>query len=177
MQDISSFLKPIIISIFSIWLLVCFARIFVKAGEWWWKIIIPIYNEYILCKIVGKKWRFWIFMSLPIICLIRLIVSLLLWFTYIPQGGIPDSFGLHLFNYILWIFAFASIVAFIVVYILIQIRLSKSFWKSNWFCVWMILFPFIFAWIIAFDSSIYDLKRLSWSENSKAKVKDKTVKN
>lgn len=176
MQDISSFLKPIIISIFSIWLLVCFARIFVKAGEWWWKIIIPIYNEYILCKIVGKKWWIWLLMSLPIISLIWLIVSIIFWFVNLPLGS-HNSLGLQLFNYILWIFAFASIIAIIVVYILIQIRLCKSFWKSNWFCVWMIFFPFIFAWIIAFDSSTYDLKRLSWSENSKAKVKDKTVKN
>ena len=174
MQDISSFLKPIIISIFSIWLLVCFARIFVKAGEWWWKIIIPIYNEYILCKIVGKKWWFWIFMSLPIISLIWLIVSIIFWFVNLPLGS-HNSLGLQLFNYILWIFAFASIVATIVVYILIQIRLCKSFWKSNWFCVWMIFFPFIFAWIIAFDNSTYDLNRLWWIKNNK--VKDKTVKN
>ena len=46
-------------------LIVAMWKIFVKAGEPGWKSIIPIYNIYILCKIIGLN--FWIYvLAIPV---------------------------------------------------------------------------------------------------------------
>jgi hypothetical protein len=42
-------------------------RIFEKAGKQGWKAIIPIYNLYIILKIVGKPWWWIILMMIPFI--------------------------------------------------------------------------------------------------------------
>jgi hypothetical protein len=46
-------------------LIIAMWKIFVKAGEPGWKSIIPIYNVYILCKIIGLN--FWIYvLAIPV---------------------------------------------------------------------------------------------------------------
>ena len=168
----------IVFSLFLVWILSCLAIIFIKSGECWRKAIVPVYNAYVLCKIVGKKWWIRYLLSLPFLIGVPMAI--------VRVGVlINDHFAIYnlklffIVSFIYDLIILYFIICTIIVYILIQIRLSKSFWKSNWFCVWMIFLPFVFAWILAFDSSTYDLKRLSLSENSKAKVKvkDKTVKN
>lgn len=42
-------------------------RVFGKAGEAGWKAIIPIYNIYILLKIVGKPWWWLLLMIIPLV--------------------------------------------------------------------------------------------------------------
>ena len=159
MSDFSPLFENILSLALSVWMLVCFAKIFMKAGEWWWKAIIPIYNLYIFCKIVRKKWFIWILMSLPIISILWLLISLFFWFANLPDGS-SGSYTLSIFNYLLWFAALLAVIATLVVWIIIQVRLCKAFWKSGWFSVWMIFLGFIFAWIIAFDKSEYDPKLL-----------------
>jgi hypothetical protein len=48
--------------------------IFVKAGEEGWKAIIPIYNWYILLKIVGRPWWWILLFLIPIVNLVILIL-------------------------------------------------------------------------------------------------------
>ena len=48
-------------------------KIFVKAGRPGWEAIIPIYNTYILLKIVGKPWWWILLFLIPIVNLIYAI--------------------------------------------------------------------------------------------------------
>jgi hypothetical protein len=43
-------------------------KIFEKAGEAGWKSIIPIYNVYIMYKIVGMKNWFWYILIVAFVC-------------------------------------------------------------------------------------------------------------
>lgn len=51
-------------------------RIFVKAGRPGWECIIPIYNSYIMLKIVGKPWWWLLLMCIPGLGIIWAIWSL-----------------------------------------------------------------------------------------------------
>ena len=51
--------------VWCILLVIAWWKIFVKAGEKWWKILIPIYNVYIWFKIVGMKNWFWWMLLVP----------------------------------------------------------------------------------------------------------------
>jgi uncharacterized membrane protein YoaK (UPF0700 family) len=48
-------------------------KIYVKAGQEGWAAIIPIYNTYILLKIVGKPWWWLLLMLIPLVNLILII--------------------------------------------------------------------------------------------------------
>jgi hypothetical protein len=52
----------LIVSIIAMW------KIFEKAGEAGWKSIIPIYNVYIMYKIVGMKNWFWYILIVAFVC-------------------------------------------------------------------------------------------------------------
>jgi hypothetical protein len=51
-----------------------FWKVFTKAGQPGWAAIIPIYNIFILCKIVGRPWWWVILCFIPLINLIALAV-------------------------------------------------------------------------------------------------------
>lgn len=70
-----SFESMVIAFFWSVIVLIANFRIFEKAGETWWKALIPIYNEYILWKISwGTGWLF-LLQLIPIVGLIALIVQ------------------------------------------------------------------------------------------------------
>lgn len=48
---------------------------FVKAGEPGWAAIIPIYNTYVLLKIVGRPWWWLILFLIPIVNIVVLIIT------------------------------------------------------------------------------------------------------
>ena len=50
----------VVLAIIALW------KIFVRAWEKWWKAIIPIYNVYIMYKIVGMKNWFWYSILVPV---------------------------------------------------------------------------------------------------------------
>jgi hypothetical protein len=58
----------------ALFFIVCFWRVFVKAGEPGWASIIPIYNTYILLKITGKPWWWLLLFFIPLLNLILLII-------------------------------------------------------------------------------------------------------
>lgn len=91
-----------IISIVSMW------KVFVKAGQPGWACIIPIYNWYIMIKIVGKPDWWLIMMFIPIVNLVYAI-----WVTNLlsKSFGKDEGFtvGLLLLSFIFWpILAFGS---------------------------------------------------------------------
>jgi len=48
-------------------------KIFVKAGQEGWAAIVPVYNTYILLKIVGKPWWWLLLMLIPIVNIVYLV--------------------------------------------------------------------------------------------------------
>src|SRR5512132_4477652 len=55
-------------------LIVAMWKVFTKAGQPGWASIIPIYNIYIWCKIVGRPWWWIILMLIPFVNFIILII-------------------------------------------------------------------------------------------------------
>jgi hypothetical protein len=81
-------------------------RIFTKAGEKGWKVLIPIYNWITLLKIVGRPWWFVLLWLIP-------FVNFVVW--VIVAIDLAKSFGRGIgfaIGLILLFFIFAPILAF-----------------------------------------------------------------
>ncbi len=113
-------------------MIVAWWKIFTKAGEKGWKSIIPIYNVYILCKIMGIN--FWIYVL-----------------------AIPAGLGL-LSSFIPQIVFLTGIYALFIA-ILVAIKLGDAFGKSTGFKVGLFFLPNIFELILAFGNSKYVHKK------------------
>jgi hypothetical protein len=55
-------------------MIVAMWKVFTKAGQPGWASIIPIYNLYIWCKIVGRPWWWILLMLIPVVNFIILII-------------------------------------------------------------------------------------------------------
>ncbi len=77
-------LAVLVIAIIAMW------KIFTKAGEAGWKSIIPIYNLYILLKIVGRP-GWWILLFL--VPFVNIVVSLVVSIDLAKSFGKSDLFG------------------------------------------------------------------------------------
>lgn len=55
---------------FLVFVIAAMWKVFTKAGQPGWAVIIPIYNIYILLKIVGKPWWWLLLMLIPFVNLI-----------------------------------------------------------------------------------------------------------
>ncbi len=110
----------------AVFLIVSECKLYKKAGESWWKALIPVYNTWIETKISGLAW-WW--------CPIVLGLGALSTFKNLSSicaiSALIVSFN---FNY----------------------NLSKKFGKSNGFAVLLTLLPFIGLPILAFGSAKYD---------------------
>ena len=62
---------------FTILILAAWWKIFTKAGQPGWACIIPIYNLYVWCKIVGRPWWWILLMLIPFVNLIILIILII----------------------------------------------------------------------------------------------------
>ena len=113
-------------------MIIAWWKIFVKAGEKGWKSLIPIYNVYVLCRIIGLN--FWIYILLvPFVCGILTAI--------IPALG------------------FLSGLYALALDILLAIKLGDAFKKSTAFKVGLVLIPNIFQLILAFGDSKYHGKK------------------
>ncbi|GJQ29879.1 MAG: hypothetical protein HBSAPP03_17630 [Phycisphaerae bacterium] len=65
------YLALIVVMIAGMW------KMFAKAGQPGWAAIIPIFNIYILCKIVNRPWWWLILFFIPIVSIIAAIVIML----------------------------------------------------------------------------------------------------
>lgn len=70
---LSALLVPILI--IGVILIISLWKIFQKAGYQGWEAIVPIYNIYILLKIVGKPWWWLLLMCIPYVGLVWQIWS------------------------------------------------------------------------------------------------------
>jgi len=74
-------------------LIVAMWKVFTKAGQPGWASIIPIYNLYIWCKIVGRQWWWILLMLIP---LVNFIVCMVLCIDLAKSFGKGVGFGLGL---------------------------------------------------------------------------------
>ena len=62
---------------FTILMIAAWWKIFTKAGQPGWACIIPIYNLYVWCKIVGRPWWWILLMLIPFVNFIILIILMI----------------------------------------------------------------------------------------------------
>ena len=103
-------------------------KIFTKAGEAGWKSLIPIYNIYIYCKLIGIN--FWIY-------------------------ALAIPFGLGILTAIVPALAVLASVYSIFFAIYQAIKLGDAFKKSTAFKVGLVLLSGIFILILAFGKDKY----------------------
>lgn len=127
------------------------AVIFSKAGESWWKSLIPFYDKYILCKISKCEDLF-----------IKYVIStLVVWggligmiFYVMAAFLVPCEFSaLTISTSILVFVAILLIVAIykIIIDYKVAKHLSAAFGEGTAFCVGLFLLPVIFLGILALD--------------------------
>ena len=108
-------------------------KTFSKAGEKWWKGLIPVYSNWVLTKITGLAWWWFI-----------IITGLSAFVTNINVATSADSA-----NYIISMCIILTSFNY-------HYNLSKKFGKSNGFAVLITLLPFIGYPILAFSSAKYN---------------------
>ena len=74
-------------------IIVAMWKVFTKAGQPGWASLIPIYNLYIWCKIVGRPWWWILLMLIP---LVNFIICIILCIDLAKSFGKGVGFGLGL---------------------------------------------------------------------------------
>jgi hypothetical protein len=74
-------------------IIVAMWKVFTKAGQPGWASIIPIYNLYIWCKIVGRPWWWILLMLIPFV---NFIVAIILCIDTAKSFGKGAGFGIGL---------------------------------------------------------------------------------
>ena len=135
--------------------LVGMAKLFMKAGEKWWKIFIPIYNDYIFCKIIKGVNLF----IAKMICLILYILGLIAISIGVVLVLSEQVRRMQLLPFaIIGLWALIFIIVVIVIEILMAKKLSRAFGKKGWYTVGYFFFPYIFLLIYAFGNYEYQYK-------------------
>lgn len=127
-------------------------KIFEKAGEKGWKALIPIYNVYIMYKIVKMQKWFWITL------LASFIFGMCCGFAgYDPNLNNFENLSM---GGAITVGVAAIVYAIIALYVEItySIRTARAFGHGVGFAVGLILLPSIFWLIIGFGSSKYNKK-------------------
>ena len=114
-----------------------------KAGEKWWKGLIPVYANWVFNSVSGLAW--WWFL---IVFVLSAISSHTGTVTHVDSLNDP-KYLLGFNNYIIYMGILLSSFN-------LNFNLSKKFGKSNGFAVLLTLLPFIGYPILAFGSAKYD---------------------
>lgn len=141
------------------WILMIIAnwKIFKKAGEPGWKSIIPIYNVYIMFKIVNMKNWFWWLIAINICASIMFAVDGFSPYTMTDAQFANFNYGAHPTTIIaLLIIAIAEIWAAITY----AWRTAKVFGHGCVYTIGLLFLPNIFWLILGFGSSKYNKKNL-----------------
>ena len=141
--------------------IVAWWRIFSKAGEKGWKILIPVYNMYVMYKLFWKAAIFAIMIVLSIVAVIGSSVTMYGAVMSVLQGG-SSTFYIGLFLLV------ASMIVILILDIIFYNKVSKAFGHGAGFTVGLVLLPFIFLLILAFDSSKYIGKERGQTANEQS---------
>ena len=138
--------------VYYILLVIASWKIFKKAGESGWKALIPIYNNYILYKIVKMQKWFWISLlaafAFSVCCGIA---------GYDPNTNNFDNLSMG-GAITVGIAALVCCIIGLYVEITYAIRTSRAFGHHAGFAIGLILLPNLFWLIIGFGSSKYNKK-------------------
>ena len=77
----------------ALFLIVAMWKVFTKAGQPGWACIIPIYNLYVWCKIVGRPWWWILLMLIPFV---NFIIAIILCIDMAKSFGKGAGFGIGL---------------------------------------------------------------------------------
>ncbi len=125
-----------------------------KAGEKGWKSLIPIYNVYMLYKIVDMAGWFWAMIGLGVLMSIISTAT-----GYGPNVSL-DQILAYYSNPLLFILSIAVCIFAIVVEIKYAYRTAKVFGHGIGYTIGIILVPNIFWLILGFGKSKYNKKHL-----------------
>ena len=128
--------------VFYVLLVVAGWQILKKAGQPGWKILIPIYNMYMLYKIVGMKNWFWAIVVTSVVSGILQAVAFNSSWAVVPSVLVTAFLGIYVF----------------IAQIMYAYRTSKVFGHGLGFTLGLLFLPNLFWLIIAFGSSKYDKK-------------------
>lgn len=125
-------------------------KIFEKAGEKGWKALIPIYNIYILFKIVGMTTWFWVCLAVSIVAQIVSVAT---------TGNTTEELTPETsMNPMVILTVCVEVILFVVVEIMYAIRTAKAFGKGGGFAVGLFFLPNIFWLILGFGKAKYNKK-------------------
>ena len=137
-------------------------KIFKKANEKWWKVLIPFYNQYIELKIAKKNKLFcllYLILYIIIACsLIIMLIALLCWGNNTSLSDIIGSFWTDIIGQVLMVFIWTEpyiLLVLLVMNIFKYIGLVHLFNLRGAFAVGLTLLPFVFYPILAFGNSQY----------------------
>ena len=123
-------------------------RMFEKAGEPGWKTLIPIYNNYIMFKIVDMKaWFWWMFG-------ISVVFSIISAANGCTDTACTSTSPLLLFS------AFVFLIIAIVCEVIYSLRTSRAFGHGIGFAIGLFFFQPIFLMIIGYGKSKYNKKKI-----------------
>lgn len=134
-------------------------KIFEKANEPGWKSIIPIYNVYIMFKIVKMKSWFWWLLGISVIGYVVAMVNNSTYF-YSMTGIEAETINFNSVPVAILIVSLIEVIAYIWAGIMYAYRMSKVFGHGIGYTLGLIFLPNIFQLILGFGSSKYDIKRL-----------------
>jgi hypothetical protein len=77
----------------ALFLIVAMWKVFTKAGQPGWASIIPVYNLYVWCKIVGRPWWWILLMLIPFV---NFIIAIILCIDMAKSFGKGAGFGIGL---------------------------------------------------------------------------------
>ena len=83
----------IVYLVFVVAVLAAVWKVFTKAGEPGWAVLVPFYNMIVLLKIVGRPW-WWLFLGL--IPLVNFIIAILVYLDLAKSFGKGAGFGIGL---------------------------------------------------------------------------------
>lgn len=123
---------------------VCWALIFRKAGEDWWKILVPFYGTYTQFKITGSTGMFW---GMTACTAGYGILSVFIRFLLLTISGYDAMTNLLRIANLLEIL---YIVVMVLVHIFFSIDLARAFRRDGEFACGLILMPPVFLAFLAF---------------------------
>lgn len=85
---------PVILALaFTVFIIACLWKVFVKAGQPGWACLVPIYNYYILCKIAGKPGWWLVLLIIPFV---NFVIAIIICIALAEKFGKGTGFGIGL---------------------------------------------------------------------------------
>ena len=130
------------------------AKTVAKAGEKWWKLLVPLYGNYLPCRVANCRWVFWIGLLVGGATGAVLIMLIALEVFYVQRGDYVE-FSEETFLSLSLILT-ACVIILLVLRLIFCFRMAKSFGWGKIFGTGLFLFPMIFWMILGFSGMAYN---------------------